>query len=65
MNAVHSYEALVEEIERREVQAEARAEPTRTRAGFRDNALFSRFELFTDGTMVGHAKYEMRDRRRC
>ncbi len=45
MNAVHSYEALVEEIERRAVQAEARAEPTRTRAGFRDNALFSRFDV--------------------
>ncbi|WDF33098.1 N-acetyltransferase [Arthrobacter agilis] len=60
MEAIHQYEQLVEEIERREVQAEARTEPVRTRSGFRDNALFSRFELFSDGTMVGHVKYEMK-----
>jgi predicted GNAT family acetyltransferase len=60
MDALHQYELLVEEIERREVQAEARTEPARTRSGFRDNSLFSRFELFSDGTMVGHVKYEMK-----
>ncbi|MGV0108872.1 MULTISPECIES: GNAT family N-acetyltransferase [unclassified Arthrobacter] len=60
MDALHQYEVLVEEIERREVQAESRAEPARTRSGFRDNSLFSRFELFSDGTMVGHVKYEMK-----
>ncbi|MBG6225468.1 putative GNAT family acetyltransferase [Arthrobacter sp. CAN_A2] len=60
MEAVHHYELLVEEIERREVQAETRSEPTKVRGGFRDNSLFSRFELFSDGTMVGHVKYEMK-----
>jgi predicted GNAT family acetyltransferase len=60
MEVLHQYEQLVEEIERREVQAEARTEPARTRSGFRDNSLFSRFELFSDGTMVGHVKYEMK-----
>ena len=60
MEAVHQYELLVEEIERREVQAETRSEPTKARGGFRDNSLFSRFELFSDGTMVGHVKYEMK-----
>ncbi|WP_247827295.1 GNAT family N-acetyltransferase [Arthrobacter antioxidans] len=60
MEAVHHYELLVEEIERREVQAETRSEPTKARGGFRDNSLFSRFELFSDGTMVGHVKYEMK-----
>lgn len=60
MEALHRYELLVEEIERREVQAEARTAPVRARSGFRDNALFSRFELFSDGTMVGHVKYEMK-----
>ncbi|MHA7189312.1 GNAT family N-acetyltransferase [Arthrobacter sp. MDT2-16] len=60
MEAVHRYELLVEEIERREVQAEARTVPVRTRSGFRDNSLFARFELFSDGTMVGHVKYEMK-----
>ena len=60
MEAVHQYEELVLEIERRELQAESRAEPVRVRSGFRDNSLFSRFELFSDGTMVGHVKYELR-----
>ncbi|MHA7283181.1 GNAT family N-acetyltransferase [Arthrobacter sp. TMS2-4] len=60
MEAVLHYELLVEEIERREVQAETRSEPVKARGGFRDNTLFSRFELFSDGTMVGHIKYEMK-----
>jgi predicted GNAT family acetyltransferase len=60
MDALHRYEVLVEEIERREVQAEARTAPVTARSGFRDNSLFSRFELFSDGTMVGHVKYEMK-----
>ncbi|MFJ6000679.1 GNAT family N-acetyltransferase [Arthrobacter sp. NPDC092385] len=60
MDAISHYELLVEEIERREVQAETRSAPARTRSGFRDNSLFSRFELFSDGTMVGHVKYEMK-----
>jgi predicted GNAT family acetyltransferase len=60
MEALHRYELLVEEIEQREVQAETRAAPVRVRSGFRDNSLFSRFELFSDGTMVGHVKYEMK-----
>ncbi|WP_434994774.1 GNAT family N-acetyltransferase [Arthrobacter sp. Ld5] len=60
MEAVFHYELLTEEIERREVQAETRSEPTKARGGFRDNTLFSRFELFSDGIMVGHVKYEMK-----
>jgi len=60
LDALHRYELLVEEIEQREVQAEARTAPAKTRAGFRDNSLFSRFELFSDGIMVGHVKYEMK-----
>ncbi|PPB48802.1 hypothetical protein C4K88_13925 [Arthrobacter pityocampae] len=60
MEAIFQYELLIEEIERREVQAETRSEPTKARSGFRDNSLFSRFELFSDGTMVGHVKYEMK-----
>lgn len=59
MEAVHQYEELVLEIERREVQAEVCA-PARVRRGFRDNTVFSRFELFSDGIMVGHVKYELR-----
>ncbi len=54
------YETLVEELERRERQA---AEPTGTddaREKFRDNALFSRFELYRDGVMAGYVQYELR-----
>lgn len=58
--AIYQYEELVREIERREVQAESNVPPVRVRTGFRDNALFSRFELFSDGTMVGHVKYELK-----
>ena len=60
LDALHRYELLVEEIEQREIEAEARTAPARTRAGFRDNSLFSRFELFSDGIMMGHVKYEMK-----
>lgn len=60
MDALHHYELLVEEVERREAQAETRTAPVKTRVGFRDNTLFCRFELFSDGTMVGHVKYEMK-----
>lgn len=59
LEAVHQYEELVSEIERREAQAEVPA-PARVRSGFRDNTVFSRFELFSDGIMVGHVKYELR-----
>lgn len=54
------YEALVEELERRESAAEAPAEPEGTREKFRDNALFSRFELYRNGVMAGYVQYEMR-----
>ncbi len=60
VDALHHYDLLVEEIERREARAETRTAPAKTRVGFRDNTLFSRFELFSDGTMVGHVKYEMK-----
>jgi predicted GNAT family acetyltransferase len=60
LDALHRYELLVEEIEQREMQAEARTAPVKARAGFRDNSLFSRFELFSDGIMMGHVKYEMK-----
>jgi predicted GNAT family acetyltransferase len=61
MEAVHHYEELVLEIERRELQAESRPDPVMVRSGFRDNSLFSRFELFSDGSMVGHVKYELQN----
>ncbi|MCU1633725.1 MAG: hypothetical protein JWM61_2377 [Micrococcaceae bacterium] len=54
------YEALVEELERRERQAERRGTDVAARETFRDNALFSRFELFRDGVMAGYMQYEMR-----
>ncbi|KNC18378.1 hypothetical protein AC792_12085 [Arthrobacter sp. RIT-PI-e] len=62
-DALNRYELLVEEIERREAQAEAGTAPVGARAGFRDNMLFSRFELFSDGVMTGHVKYEMEGQR--
>lgn len=54
------YDALVEELERRERQAERRGEADDARETFRDNALFSRFELYRNGIMAGHVQYEMR-----
>jgi predicted GNAT family acetyltransferase len=56
------YEALVEELEHREqtAQAPAPVEPTGQRGTFRDNVLYSRFELYRDGLMAGYVKYELR-----
>jgi predicted GNAT family acetyltransferase len=56
------YEALVEELERREHTAEAQIQPEQPglRGTFRDNVLYSRFELYRDGLMAGYVKYELR-----
>ncbi len=54
------YEALVEELERREAAVEVRTEPEGMREVFRDNVLFSRFELYRNGVMAGYVQYEMR-----
>lgn len=54
------YGALVEELERRELQAERRGQVDDAREKFRDNALFSRFELYRNGVMAGYVQYEMR-----
>jgi predicted GNAT family acetyltransferase len=54
------YDALVQELERRERQAVQRGGGDDTRETFRDNALFSRFELYRNGMMVGYVQYEMR-----
>lgn len=59
MEAREQYEALVEEIEHRETIAETRVVPPESRGTFRDNPLFSRFELFQNGRMAGYVKYEM------
>lgn len=60
MEAREQYEALVEELEHREVLAETRTAPEAPRGAFRDNPLFGRFELFHDGMMAGYMRYEMR-----
>lgn len=54
------YDALVEELGRRERQAERRGSVEDVREKFRDNALFSRFELYRNGIMAGYVQYEMR-----
>ncbi|MBJ2120329.1 N-acetyltransferase [Arthrobacter sp. MSA 4-2] len=54
------YEELVEELQRRESAVEAQAEPAGMREVFRDNVLFSRFELYRNGVMAGYVQYEMR-----
>ncbi|WP_181035071.1 GNAT family N-acetyltransferase [Arthrobacter sp. B0490] len=54
------YDALVEELERREREAALQAGGQDTREKFRDNALFSRFELYHDGILAGYVQYEMR-----
>ncbi len=59
MESREQYEALVEELERRETIAETRVPQSQLRGTFRDNPLFSRFELFSDGRMAGYVKYEM------
>jgi predicted GNAT family acetyltransferase len=60
METRDQYEALVEELERREAAVEVRAEPEGVREVFRDNVLFSRFELYRNGVMAGYVQYEMR-----
>ncbi|MBG6218446.1 putative GNAT family acetyltransferase [Arthrobacter sp. CAN_A6] len=59
MESREQYESLVEELERRETIAETRVVPPDSRGTFRDNPLFSRFELFQNGRMAGYVKYEM------
>ncbi|MBG6183840.1 putative GNAT family acetyltransferase [Arthrobacter sp. CAN_A214] len=59
MESREQYESLVEELERRETIAETRVVPPDPRGTFRDNPLFSRFELFQNGRMAGYVKYEM------
>ncbi|MHA7263297.1 N-acetyltransferase [Arthrobacter sp. TMN-37] len=56
------YEALVEELEAREhtAQLPAQPEPPGQRGTFRDNVLYSRFELYREGLMAGYVKYELR-----
>ncbi|MFJ6000664.1 GNAT family N-acetyltransferase [Arthrobacter sp. NPDC092385] len=54
------YDALVHELGRRERQAEQRGSVEDAREKFRDNALFSRFELYRNGIMAGYVQYEMR-----
>ncbi|MUK00471.1 hypothetical protein GM708_00135 [Vibrio cholerae] len=54
------YDALVEELERRELRAETRGSVDDAREKFRDNALFSRFELYRNGVMAGYVQYDMR-----
>lgn len=53
------YDALVEELGRREGRAE-RVGADDVRETFRDNALSSRFELYRNGAMAGYVQYEMR-----
>lgn len=60
MDAREQYEALAEELDRRETRAETRLAPDVPRGTFRDNPLSSRFELFREGIMAGYVKYEMR-----
>ncbi|MHA7179290.1 GNAT family N-acetyltransferase [Arthrobacter sp. MDB2-24] len=54
------YDALVEELARREREAVQRGDVDDARETFRDNALFSRFELYRKGMMAGYVQYEMR-----
>jgi predicted GNAT family acetyltransferase len=54
------YDALVGELERREHKAAGQAGWGDARERFRDNALFSRFELHRDGAMAGYVQYELR-----
>lgn len=54
------YDLLVEELERRERQAARRGGVADEREKFRDNALFSRFELYRNGVMAGYVQYDMR-----
>ncbi|BBE24186.1 hypothetical protein MN0502_30690 [Arthrobacter sp. MN05-02] len=54
------YDLLVEELERRERQAERHGAVDDAREKFRDNALFSRFELYRNGVLAGYVQYEMR-----
>lgn len=59
--ALDQYQALVDELDERRRAAQSAAQSgvnsSRSAAGFRDNPLSSRFELFVDGTLVGYLKY--------
>ncbi|WP_422390757.1 GNAT family N-acetyltransferase [Arthrobacter sp. N1] len=60
LEAREQYDALIGELERRERQAAQRGSADSARETFRDNALFSRFELFRNGVMAGYVQYDMR-----
>jgi predicted GNAT family acetyltransferase len=60
LEAREQFDALTEELERRERQAAQRGTGDSARETFRDNALFSRFELFRNGVMAGYVQYDMR-----
>jgi hypothetical protein len=56
------YDYLLEELERR--KSSAATSPVKITGGcggFRDNRLFSRFELYRNGIMAGYVEYEMRN----
>jgi predicted GNAT family acetyltransferase len=58
-DAVDRFASVSEEIGNRERQARQRAPRQQPKETFRDNALYSRFELYVDGTLAAYAKYTM------
>lgn len=59
-DARERYDVVMEELERRELEAARSRSADVARETFRDNALFSRFELYRNGDMVGYVQYTMR-----
>ena len=57
--ATDRYEMIVDELEHRAQQAMERGSVHQPKETFRDNPLYSRFELFIDGTMAAYVKYTM------
>lgn len=57
--ALDRYQMLVDELERRAAAAESSGVAKTAREKFRDNPLYCRFELFTDGSLAAYMKYTM------
>lgn len=57
--ALDRYQMLVDELDLRAEAAETSGVAKTSREKFRDNPLYCRFELFTDGNLAAYMKYTM------
>lgn len=59
VGAMDRYEMLIDELDHRVHQAAERGAVSQLKETFRDNPLYCRFELFSDGDLAGYVKYTM------